>query len=324
MKKLLLLAMCLVVCLTACARAEALTGKAEGYGGELTVKVTLDGKKITAVEVTQHTETEGVGTMAIDQLPEKIVAANSTDVDIVSGATITSKAIIAAVNNAMEPEKYPYGATTQPTALSADTYLGLGTSSSGRVGPGTDTSGAQVYSFNEVLVSALFDKDGRVIDIYIDQLEVATPNYASENKMPFFSGYPGQTGYGAAEITDDSFLAEVSGWITKRERGSIYKMTTGTWASQMDTYQRIFIGKTVDEIDAWFTSYCSDTNGRPLKADSTNETDKAKYEALTDEDKTMLADVTTSATMSLKDSHGDVLAAIRNAYDNRRALTSVK
>ena len=38
----------------------------------------------------------------------------------------------------------------------------------------------------------------------------------------------------------------------------------------------------------------------------------------------MLADVTSTATMSLQDSHGDILSAIRKAYENRVALTDVK
>jgi hypothetical protein len=38
---------------------------------------------------------------------------------------------------------------------------------------------------------------------------------------------------------------------------------------------------------------------------------------LTDEEKAMLADVTTSATMSLNDSHGNILDAIKKSYENR-------
>ena len=111
------------------------------------------------------------------------------------------------------------------------------------------------------------------------------------------------------------FLAEVSAWTTKRERGNDYKLNTATWSQEMDTFQQLFVGKTVDEVDAWFEKYCSDVNGRPLTAESAQEGDQEKYAALTDEEKQQLADVTSSATMSLKDNHGDLLAALRKAWE---------
>ena len=80
------------------------------------------------------------------------------------------------------------------------------------------------------------------------------------------------------------------------------------------------MGKTVDEVEEWFEKYCSDLNGRPLKDGSDKEEDKAKYDALTEEEKAMLADVTASATMSLNDSHGDILAAIRDSLNNQVAI----
>ena len=53
---------------------------------------------------------------------------------------------------------------------------------------------------------------------------------------------------------------------------------------------------------------------------SDKEEDKAKYDALTEEEKAMLADVTSTATMSLNDSHGDILAAIRDSLNNQVAI----
>ena len=53
------------------------------------------------------------------------------------------------------------------------------------------------------------------------------------------------------------------------------------------------------------------------------EEDKAKYEALSADEQAMLADVTASATMSLNDSHGDILSAIRKAYENRKPLEAM-
>ena len=75
---------------------------AEGYNGPLTIAVTFDEKKVTQLEVTSTTETEHVGDVAYDILFEEILAANGTGADAVSGATFTSRAIKAAVNDAAE------------------------------------------------------------------------------------------------------------------------------------------------------------------------------------------------------------------------------
>ena len=89
----------------------------------------------------------------------------------------------------------------------------------------------------------------------------------------------------------------------------------------MDRFQEEFIGMTVDEVEDWSYKYISDVNGRPLKAESNNEEDQAKYEALTDEEKEMLADLTSRATMSLRDSHGDIKEAIKQSFLNARDLS---
>ncbi len=47
---------------------------------------------------------------------------------------------------------------------------------------------------------------------------------------------------------------------------------------------------------------------------------KKLKDGLTYDDKTMLEDVTTAATMSLKDSHGDILGTIKKSFDNVVAI----
>ena len=76
-----------------------------GMGGKVTVKVTMKDGKIAAVEVVEHHETAGISDPAIAQMPEKIVKAGSTEVDNVSGATISSKAIKEAVADALSQVK---------------------------------------------------------------------------------------------------------------------------------------------------------------------------------------------------------------------------
>lgn len=74
-------------------------------GGDLTVKVCVKDGVIASVEVIDQKETEGIGTLAIEALPQAIVDANSTQVDTVASATITSKAILEAVDDALSQVK---------------------------------------------------------------------------------------------------------------------------------------------------------------------------------------------------------------------------
>jgi fumarate reductase flavoprotein subunit len=69
----------------------------DGKEGPVPVTVSVTGGKITAVEIGANSETEGIGTLAIDALPGQIVYANSADVDAISGATLTSNAILSGV-----------------------------------------------------------------------------------------------------------------------------------------------------------------------------------------------------------------------------------
>ena len=207
-------------------------------------------------------------------------------------------------------------------------YQGLGKTANLRVGPGKDSKEVNVYSLNYVTASGLFDEKGRIVNIVVDALELSTPNYDGSS-MPHFSGWPGTMGYnvtdhdsgkvvGVSENTIENITAEVNGWKTKRERGKDYGMNPrNEWDKQMDFFQEFFKGKTVAEIEAWFAKSASDVNGRPLKEKSKNEKDKEKYSKLSDSEKKELVDVVAGATMSLRDSHGDIIGAIKNAYDNR-------
>ncbi len=80
-------------------------GSANGMGGAVKVTVTVSGGKITAVEVGEHNETAGISDPAIEQIPAKIVEAQSADVDAVAGATVTSEAIKEAVKAALSGEE---------------------------------------------------------------------------------------------------------------------------------------------------------------------------------------------------------------------------
>jgi LysM repeat protein len=210
-------------------------------------------------------------------------------------------------------------------------YEGMGYNVTFRNGPGADSTGTPVYSFTVAMARATFDGQGRILDVFLDAYEVATPNYDGAS-MPHFSGWPTQAGINVTDHTTGlvtgvsantlaSATAEVNGWLTKRQRGDSYDMNPANeWYKQMDFYQNFFKGKTVADLDAWFAKYTT-TAGRPIKATTTNADDLAKYNKLTDTEKADLADVVSGATMSLRDAHGDYLGAIEKAYNNRHEIT---
>lgn len=130
----LLLALVLVFSLAACGTSGSsvsapegvytpgtYTGVSEnGMGGKLTVEVTVDANAITDVKVTEQKETEGIADPALEQIPAAIVEAGSTAVDVVAGATITSKAICEAVDAALavaRGEAEPASTEAEPVSL---------------------------------------------------------------------------------------------------------------------------------------------------------------------------------------------------------------
>lgn len=78
------------------------TATADGNNGPVTVEVTVSDTAITEVKVTEQAETESIAGPAIERIPQAIVDNQSLAVDAVSGATVTSTAILTAVADAIE------------------------------------------------------------------------------------------------------------------------------------------------------------------------------------------------------------------------------
>ena len=76
-------------------------GEAEGFGGPVKVKVTMDGDKIAKIDVLSHSDTPGICDAAYNTIPQAIIDAQSTQVDVSAGATFSSKGIMAAVEDAL-------------------------------------------------------------------------------------------------------------------------------------------------------------------------------------------------------------------------------
>ena len=74
---------------------------AQGFGGEVTVTVTVAGDEITEVLIKGDGETPSLGGVAVERLGKAMVEAQAPKVDIISGTTVTSNAIIAAATEAL-------------------------------------------------------------------------------------------------------------------------------------------------------------------------------------------------------------------------------
>ena len=131
-------------------------GEAQGFGGTVTAYVTVDGSgTITAVKLLGPDETIGKGSVAIEEMPAQSVAANSTDVDGVAGATGTSNAVRAAVEaalaNRVEGEA---PALDAEIAYTAGTYTGTAFGFCSMVTVETE------FSDNEILSVTVTDNSG--------------------------------------------------------------------------------------------------------------------------------------------------------------------
>lgn len=77
------------------------TSKQAGKDGDVEVIVTFDDHSIVSVEIGENNETEGIATEAFNRIPQAIVDNQSLGIDTVSGASVTSGAIIDGVADAV-------------------------------------------------------------------------------------------------------------------------------------------------------------------------------------------------------------------------------
>ena len=75
--------------------------EANGIGGAVKVAVTVSETAIESVEVVSHSETAGISDPAIEKIPAAIVEGQTLAVDVVAGASVTSGAILSAVEQAL-------------------------------------------------------------------------------------------------------------------------------------------------------------------------------------------------------------------------------
>ena len=151
-------------------------GSATGFSGPVTVAVTIMDKKIISIDILSSTDDEAFFNRAKGVI-DRIIASQSFDVDVVSGATYSSNGIIAAVKNALTGEKdngvtgkSKQGSTSESesdsslaeiaavqdaSAYKDGTYYGTGKGFAGTMKVKVDISGGKIAS-----ISIVSTKDG--------------------------------------------------------------------------------------------------------------------------------------------------------------------
>ena len=134
MCKILSTVLIVATCLTGCSKSDTYvagtyTGTGEGFGGAVTATITVTGSEITDVVLDGPSETPSIGGAAFETLRDKILEAQSAEVDVVAGATYSSNGAIEAVKAAIENAKNGNTASAGgnvPVTYTAGTYEGNG------------------------------------------------------------------------------------------------------------------------------------------------------------------------------------------------------
>ena len=134
--------------------AQTAQGSGTGIDGKIVVEVKADANTIYEVNILEQNETPGIGSVAVEKLPAAIVEANSLEVDGVTGATVSSDAIKAAVSEALtamgfDPASYQGAAVASAApAGGAQTAQGSGTGIDGKIVVEVKADANTIYEVN--------------------------------------------------------------------------------------------------------------------------------------------------------------------------------
>jgi uncharacterized protein with FMN-binding domain len=105
--KTFIIGMMSLIILSACAPTAELkyTGEGEGYAGVIVAEVTMQGSKIIGISILESSDTPGLSTQAFEVMIERILEKQTVEVDVVSGATGSSRGLIEAVSEAIAKAK---------------------------------------------------------------------------------------------------------------------------------------------------------------------------------------------------------------------------
>ena len=198
-------------------------GSANGYGGKVTVNVTVSKKTMTAIDIVSAPgETDSFFQRAKGVIDEMLTA-QSTDVDVVSGATYSSNGIIGAVKNALFGTE-----SNNATAAAANAGNAGGSapsvskvSESGTWKDGTYTGSGK--GFGGTISVKVTVKDGKISAIDVTSASGETASYFSKAKGIIPKMISGQTTNvdvaSGATYSSNGIITAVRNALSKAETG---------------------------------------------------------------------------------------------------------
>ena len=198
-------------------------GSANGYGGKVTVNVTVSKKTMTAIDIVSAPgETDSFFQRAKGVIDEMLTA-QSTDVDVVSGATYSSNGIIGAVKNALFGTE-----SNNATAAAANAGNAAGSapsvskvSESGTWKDGTYTGSGK--GFGGTISVKVTVKDGKISAIDVTSASGETASYFSKAKGIIPKMISGQTtnvdAASGATYSSNGIITAVRNALSKAETG---------------------------------------------------------------------------------------------------------
>ncbi len=220
------------------------TGTGKGHSSDVTVTVTFSSSEITKVELDVSGETESIGGKAADELAQQIMDQQSSDIDGVSGATETTNAVKAGLEDAIKQASGTESA--EKTKLTDGTYTETATS----------------FGVTGLMKGTVTIKDNKITDIQItEESDSATGQWfsvAEEKLIPRIieaqsvgvdSITGATTSSGAIKTIVSSAIEEAGGksseWMVASEKSTEVK--------KLDGYDVIVVGLGGSGI----LSYCS-------------------------------------------------------------------
>lgn len=198
-------------------------GSTNGYGGKVTVNVTVSKKTMTAIDIVSAPgETDSFFQRAKGVIDEMLTA-QSTDVDVVSGATYSSNGIIGAVKNALFGTE-----SNNATAAAANAGNAAGSapsvskvSESGTWKDGTYTGSGK--GFGGTISVKVTVKDGKISAIDVTSASGETASYFSKAKGIIPKMISGQTtnvdAASGATYSSNGIITAVRNALSKAETG---------------------------------------------------------------------------------------------------------
>ena len=148
------------------------TSTSKGFGGDVTVTITIaEGDVIADVVIKGDAETAALGGVAMEKLAAKIKDTQSVEVDAMTGATFTSKAVIAAAADCMAQAEAAAGSAGEGEAA-------------GAYKPGTYTASSKGFG-GDVVATVVIGEDGAIAEVsFVGAAETAALGGVALEKLP--------------------------------------------------------------------------------------------------------------------------------------------